>query len=191
MKVKNMNNSSVKTRKLIKNTFIAMLSEKKEISKITVSDLVARADISRATFYSHFDDIYGVVEEFENELIDKFFTNAKLLTTNDYERFFEEFFAFIRENHENYKMMCRSNDFLFSAKKLSALATNKFLELCNNDKSIVAREFIDIEINIFVEGLLCEYIKFCRGLSAVTMDDLYAYAKTWYKNFIENRSIKR
>lgn len=187
MKVKNLNNSSVKTRKLIKNTFIEMLSEKREIGKITVSELVARAEISRATFYAHFDDIYGVVEEFENELIDNFFTNAKLLTTNDYERFFEEFFAFIRENEENYKMMCRSNDFLFSAKKLSTLAVNKFLELCINDKTIKNREYIELEINVFVEGLLCEYIKCCRGLSPSSPSDLYDYSVIWYKNFLERR----
>ena len=33
MKVKNLNNSSRKTRNLIKNTFAEMLSEKKEINK--------------------------------------------------------------------------------------------------------------------------------------------------------------
>ncbi len=81
MKVKNLNNSSVKTKRLIKNTFIQMLSEKKEIGKISVSELVERAEISRATFYAHFDDIYSVVEEFEREIIDEFFTNAKLLAT--------------------------------------------------------------------------------------------------------------
>ena len=86
MKVKNLNNSSVKTKRLIKNTFIQMLSEKKEIGKISVSELVERAEISRATFYAHFDDIYDVVEEFEREIIDEFFTNAKLLATNDYEK---------------------------------------------------------------------------------------------------------
>ena len=96
MKVRNLNNSSVKTRRLIKNTFIKMLSEKKEISKISVSELVARAEISRATFYAHFDDIYGVVEEFEREIIDEFFTNAKLLATNDYEKFFEMLFSFMK-----------------------------------------------------------------------------------------------
>ena len=86
MKVKNLNNSSVKTKRLIKNTFIQMLSEKKEVGKISVSELVERAEISRATFYAHFDDIYSVVEEFEREIIDEFFTNAKLLATDDYER---------------------------------------------------------------------------------------------------------
>ena len=88
MKVKNLNNSSVKTKRLIKNTFIQMLSEKKEVGKISVSELVERAEISRATFYAHFDDIYSVVEEFEREIIDEFFTNAKLLATDDYEKFF-------------------------------------------------------------------------------------------------------
>ena len=95
MKVRNLNNSSVKTRRLIKNTFIKMLDEKREIGKIGVSELAARAEISRATFYAHFDDIYGVAEEFETELIDKFFTNAKLLATDDYEKFFEALFSFL------------------------------------------------------------------------------------------------
>ena len=101
MKVKNLNNSSVKTKRLIKNTFIQMLSEKKEVGKISVSELVERAEISRATFYAHFDDIYSVVEEFEREIIDEFFTNAKLLATDDYEKFFEMLFAFMKQNNEN------------------------------------------------------------------------------------------
>ena len=132
MKVLNRNNSSVKTRRLIKNTFIKMLSEKREISKISVSELVARAEISRATFYAHFDDIYSVAEEFETELIDEFFTNAKLLATDNYEKFFESLFAFLKKNDENYKMMCKTNDVLFSAKRLTTLGINKLLELIDN-----------------------------------------------------------
>ena len=94
-----------------------MLSEKKEVGKISVSELVERAEISRATFYAHFDDIYSVVEEFEREIIDEFFTNAKLLATDDYEKFFEALFAFMKQNNDNYKMMCKSDEVLFSAKK--------------------------------------------------------------------------
>ena len=187
MKVRNLNNSSVKTRRLIKNTFIKMLAEKKEISKISVSELVARADISRATFYAHFDDIYGVVEEFETELIDKFFTNAKLLATDDYEKFFEALFLFLEENDENYKMMCKTNDFLFSAKRLTTLGINKLLELINNDANIRNRDFIEMEISVFLEGLICEYVKYCRNLTSVTPSDLYAYSKEWYKKFMKER----
>ena len=124
MKVQNLNNSSLKTRKLIKDTFIQMVSEKNKMSKITVSELVQRANISRATFYSHFDDIYSVMEEFEEELIGNFFTNAKLLATDNYEKFFDEIFSFLKQNDENYKMMSRSDDVLFSAKRLAFLAKN-------------------------------------------------------------------
>lgn len=187
MKVKNLNNSSVKTRKLIKDTFIEMLAEKKEISKISVSELVDRAHICRATFYSHFDDIYGVVGEFEKEIIDKFFTNVKLLATDDYEKFFEELFEFMKENQENYKMMCRTNDFLFSAEKLSTLVINKLLELCNSGKDIKDKRFLEVELSVFVEGLLCEYVKYCRGLTAVSSEQLYNFAKDWYKTFMKHR----
>lgn len=189
MKVRNLNNSSVKTRRLIKNTFMQMLAEKKEISKISVSELVERAEISRATFYAHFDDIYGVVEEFETELIDKFFTNAKMLATDDYEKFFEALFAFMKENDRNYKMMCKSNDFLFTAKRLTTLCINKLLELINNDDKIKNRDYIEIDISVFLEGLLCEYVKYCRGLSSVAPDELYDYAKDWYKKFMKARCL--
>lgn len=164
-----------------------MLSEKREISKISVSELVERAEISRATFYAHFDDIYGVVEEFEREIIDEFFTNARLLATDDYAKFFDTLFAFMKQNNENYKMMCRSDDVLFSAKKLAELAVNKLMELIDNDPHIKNRDFIELDISVFLEGLLCEYVKYCRGLTAIAPGELYDYAKNWYEKFMAAR----
>lgn len=188
MKVQNLNNSSVKTRKLIRDTFIQMLSEKREINKITVSALTERANISRATFYAHFDDIYGVVEEFEEELIKTFFTNAKLYAANDYEKFFEAMFLFMKENDKNYKIICKSDSIFSYPKRLSALVIGKSLEFVNNDKRIGNRQFIELDIGIFFEGLFFEYIKYCRGQSAFTLDDLYAFTKEWCRNFIKARS---
>ena len=78
MKAQNLNNSSKKTRKLIKKVFAEMLSEKRELGKISVSELCARAEISRGTFYSHYDDIYGVAEDYENEIMGLFFSDSML-----------------------------------------------------------------------------------------------------------------
>ncbi len=91
MKAKNLNNSSKKTRNLIKNTFAEMLSEKKEINKISVTELVKRADINRGTFYTHYNDIYEVAEDFSNELIDKFFSNDILFDIKNVDKFIETF----------------------------------------------------------------------------------------------------
>lgn len=43
-----------KTRESIFNAFIALLS-KKDFAQITVSEIIDKADVGRATFYSHFE----------------------------------------------------------------------------------------------------------------------------------------
>ena len=185
MKAKNLNKSSEKTRALIKTTFAEMLSEKRELNRISVTELVARANINRGTFYSHYDDIYSVAEDYENELIDRFFDDSCLIGSQDVETFIDSFFDYIKKNDENYKLLCRSNDFLFAAKKLTSIASNKFLEICYNDKKTVPNENIELDINVIIDGLLCEYVKYCRGFTANTPDKLYKYTKYWLKNFKE------
>lgn len=191
MKVQNLNSSSKKTKRLIKNVFAEMLSEKRELSKISVSELCARAEISRGAFYSHYDDIYGVAEDYENELIDLFFDNARLLSPSTVEQFVDTLFDYIRKNDENYKLLCCSNDFLFTAKKLTAIASNKFLELCYESPYLKIRENLELEINVFIEGLFCEYVRYCRGYSAVRLDDLYAYTREWVERFSSRRFSDR
>lgn len=189
MKAKNLNNSSVKTRRLIKKIFAEMISEKKDLGGISVSELCQRAEISRGTFYSHYDDIYGVAEEYENELIDAFFNNVRLVNSQNIMQFIDSIFEYIRQNDENYRSICKSNDFLFTAKKLTAIASAKLLELCLKDSRIKTREYVDFDIQIFLDGLFCEYVKYCRGYSTKTLDDLYEYTKFWVHNFITVRSI--
>lgn len=187
MKAQNLNNSSVKTRKLIRATFAEMLSEKREISKISVTELTRRADINRGTFYSHYDDIYSVAEDYENDLIEKFFDNSRLLASSDFEKFINSFFSYIKENDENYKMLCRSDEMLFAVKRLALLSSNKCLELCLNDRRLKNRDFLELDITIFIEGLLMEYVKYCRGQSAVTPDQLKEYTLSLFKKFSEYR----
>ena len=187
MKVQNANNSSFKTRKLIKDTFSEMLSEKKEINKITVSELAKRANISRATFYAHFDDIYAVAEEFKAELFDALFSNEELGSADDFEQFFEVIFSFMKKHSEMYKILCRSDATLLYASRFIVLVCNKFLQHACNDTRIKNRDNIELEIRVFFEGCLFEYVKYCRSQSAFTLDDLHAYAKKWCRKFLKER----
>lgn len=184
MKSQNINNASKKTINIIKKVFAQMLSEKIELSKISVSELCKRADISRGSFYSHYDDIYSVAEEYENELIDSFFNSVILLEQKNINQFIDFIFTYIRENNENYQLLCKSNDFIFAAKKLSMIASNKLLELCLIDNKIKNHPYLELEITIFIDGLFCEYVKICRGYSNKKLDDLYDYTLYWVNNFI-------
>lgn len=184
MKVQNLNNSSKKTRRIIKKLFAEMLSEKKELGKIAVSELCKRAEISRGTFYAHYDDIYAVAEEYENELIDSFFNNISSINSQNIMQFIDFIFEYIKQNDENYRLLCKSNDIIFAAKKLTMIASKKLFELCLNDKRIKNHIYMETDIQIFLEGIFCEYVRSCRGYSEKTLDYLYDYTKFWVKNFI-------
>lgn len=94
MKVKNLNHSSEKTKKLIRSTFAQLIKENDGLDKVTVSELVRRADINRGTFYNHYDSIYDIAEEFESEIIQTLVEDNKPLTSlNDVNAYFDKVIA--------------------------------------------------------------------------------------------------
>ena len=59
--------------------------EKKPLSKITVSEIIADCGVNRKTFYYHFEDIYALLEEEAVEVVKQFdlladYREAVLLT---------------------------------------------------------------------------------------------------------------
>ena len=52
--------SSLRSKKLITDALVALLDEK-PLDKITVTDIVKKADINRGTFYAHYDNVSDVV----------------------------------------------------------------------------------------------------------------------------------
>lgn len=65
---KNENRNARRSRALIREAYVSLLNEK-EPSKITVADIIRRADISRTTFYAHYEDSRAVIEELEREIL--------------------------------------------------------------------------------------------------------------------------
>ena len=57
-----------RTKRSIINAFID-LRAKKTLEKITVKELAELAYINKATFYSHYQDIYDLSEQLEKEAI--------------------------------------------------------------------------------------------------------------------------
>lgn len=58
----------IKNKKAILQGYIDMTNEK-VIDKITVSDVIKKANVSRATFYAHYSDINALKERFENDFM--------------------------------------------------------------------------------------------------------------------------
>lgn len=58
----------VKTKKNIKATLISMLDDM-SFEKITVAELCRRGEMSRITFYTHYDDKYELIKEMYNDYL--------------------------------------------------------------------------------------------------------------------------
>ncbi|MEN6471097.1 MAG: TetR-like C-terminal domain-containing protein [Clostridiaceae bacterium] len=58
-----------KTKALIRRSLTELLREK-ELSDISVSELTKLSDISRGTFYLHYNNVFDLFEQTENELVE-------------------------------------------------------------------------------------------------------------------------
>ena len=59
-----------KTRRQLKECLTRLLKEKK-IQDITVRELAEMADINRGTFYLHYKDVFDLMDQIKNELIEE------------------------------------------------------------------------------------------------------------------------
>lgn len=67
-KVSKDNRSTRRTRSAIREALAEMLAVK-PLGKITVQELIDRANICRTTFYAHYEDLYDLLGEMENDIL--------------------------------------------------------------------------------------------------------------------------
>lgn len=86
-----------KTKKSIKNAFIRLRS-KKPLERISIKELAEEAEISKATFYLHYHDIYDLSDSLQKEVISdvlNHITNPQLILTDSAAFTKELFYAFM------------------------------------------------------------------------------------------------
>ena len=67
-----------KTRRSIREAFLELLATK-PLERITVKELAARAEISKATFYLHYHSVFDLSEALQRELVDDVVTTGSTM----------------------------------------------------------------------------------------------------------------
>lgn len=62
----------VKRTKMMMRDALMELMDEKPFSEITAKDVTAKADLNRATFYLHYANVFALLDEMENEVVEKF-----------------------------------------------------------------------------------------------------------------------
>lgn len=154
--------SVARTKKRIREAFIQLLGEKKNMEAITVSELAERADIAKSTFYNHYDDIYAVIEEFDNELINKLsavFAEMEQDRSAKYEDYLRKITAFVKSNEDLYRKALLSPDVRFFVEKLKNFLTKKIFERNislsfsqdKNERYVQVRFLVNAYVNTMVD----------------------------------------
>lgn len=121
-----------RTRQRIRKAFTELIAEKKSIEKITVNELSERAEITKTTFYYHYDDIYSVAEEFENELIAELSETLEVIekeNPEDYSEYLGKILSFIKQNEESYRLAANATDLAIFASKLKTIISKRMLNM--------------------------------------------------------------
>ena len=120
-----------RTKKMIRVAFVELLGEKKSIAGVTVGELAERADIAKSTFYNHYDDVYAVAEEFENELIGELsaaLDEIEVQNATEYEDYIRKVIGFLKKNEDIYRKAVTSSDVRFFIEKLKSIISKKVFE---------------------------------------------------------------
>lgn len=105
--------NSARTRKMIREAFADLISEKKTISEIGVAELAEKADIAKSTFYNHYDDIYSVADEILGEIEENLNLLIDAMESDpdaDYRAYLKNIFDFLKTNETVYRKLLCSND---------------------------------------------------------------------------------
>jgi len=167
--------SAKRSRKLIRDAFLTLLNNKPE-GKITVTDIVNLADINRTTFYAHYPDVRGVVEEIENDVINKMIT---ILNEFHYFSFFKnpaplllKISRFLEMDVELYKQLIRidsSDAFLNKLEKIFA----KFMEEDSDiPHYIKEKNNFKIRVSYFTGGIVNAYKQWLTGELKCSLNDI-------------------
>jgi len=143
-----------KTKKAICDAFAELLAEK-ELHRITVKEIIEKADISRVTFYNHYLDIYDLSDKFEENIM----LDAALLVLDledvPYEDFFSHLTGYVTDNRTAFKMMFSPNGTNKLRFKFCALLEGLLRQLYLEDRSLTeSNANIDYMIRYRAQGIV-------------------------------------
>lgn len=180
--------NSIRSRRSIRTAYAELINEKKSADKITVKEIVDRADISKSTFYCHYNDINDLNSEIQNEIIqsakdclDEYINSP----SDDINVYLSKVFDVVRKNENDFRMIANGvypSNFLFSYKELvieTLFNTQKF----KTKNTEPAKRHA--EISFFTCGyidIICGYL---QGYSKLSLDENIELGISFINDFLK------
>ena len=167
--------SAIRSRRMIREAYMELLKEK-DLSKITVTDIITRADLNRATFYAHYPDVRGVTEEIENEIIEKM---LEVLKEFQFTSFFRnpaplllKISRYLEEDTDFYRILVRANGSEIFMEKLKKVFSDHMLNDSDIPEYMRQSKMVELRVCYFAGGIVNLYKQWFRGDLNCTLNDI-------------------
>lgn len=166
--------NAIRSKAMIRSAFIELLAEK-PLEQITIVDIVNRSDLSRNTFYAHYQDIYAVLEEFQTETITQMNEALDEAVAN---QIFDNplplmnrIAAYVEENKETFRPLMSiemSDAFINQLKDLIIVRINEH----SDQTGIKDQRGFFVMLDVLVFGFIHQVKCYLRGESELTSAEI-------------------
>ena len=179
------NKTSLKTKKAIYTAFIELIKNN-DISDISVTDLCEKADIHRTTFYNHYSDIYSIIGEIENSIIEEV---KEILKDYHYQDFMNvpqpaliRFNKYLQKDLVFFRILIRQSESEIFLTKLRYIFKTIMLQNREIPSSIKDSNEFNIIIGFIAGGITTIYKEWLTGELHCDINDIPVIIS----NFINN-----
>lgn len=167
--------SAVRSRKMIRQAFYEVLKEK-NFEKITVTDIVKKADINRSTFYAHYPDVMGVVEEIQDEILDYTQNFMESIDFKDFYRnpkpYLQNIVKLVAENNELYRLLMTSAMATKQLERIKYILIERTIETVKAPELFQDRFSLEFSVRFFMGGVADVYTQWLYGEIDCTIEKL-------------------
>lgn len=189
--------NAIRSKQMIRHAFLELLNEK-SVEKITATDIIKRADINRSTFYAHYPDARGLLDEIMNEIVLMF---QQMLSEIDFSVFFddpkpilEKVLVFLSENQPLHQKLARSRMITPLIEQLKQVMIDQVLTNPNLPVRDPHSPETVIRVRVLLGGLIDAYRQWLIGEFECTLDEaceeVAKIIKLWAADVMQREHIK-
>ena len=167
--------NAVRSKTMIRQAFLELLQEK-PYEKITVTDIAQRADLNRSTFYAHYPDVQGLIEEIEEEIINR---SMQLLSEVTCQNIFQDPKIFLQilvqpveENKKLYQLLVQSDYAGRQLYRINEAFASYVLNSPEIPENLRSSKYFAVRINFFIGGIINTYCQWLTGELDCSLDDI-------------------
>ena len=167
--------NAIRSRRMIREAFVELLHEK-PFEKITATDMINRSGLNRSTFYAHYPDVQGLIEEIEEEIINR---SMQLLSEVTCQNIFQDPKIFLQilvqpveENKKLYQLLVQSDYAGRQLHKINEAFAAYVLNSPEIPESLRNSKYFAVRINFFIGGIINTYCQWLTGELDCSLDDI-------------------